>query len=179
MPPVHIRRATTADVSRCHEIDQLTEVQFEQAGHPEFVGGGSIPFELAERGIQAGAMLVAELLGQVVGWAFLTRDGGELSIGQISVDPAHQQRGIGTTLLRRVIADACRADEATVVLNTQDDVAWNRPWYERFGFEVIPPDHWTAAMHAIVAEQTAAGLDWSTRLHMRLTLSRQRSGSAT
>ena len=36
--------------------------------------------------------------------------------------------------------------EACCLLNTQWDVAWNHPWYERHGFIVVAPEAWTTAM---------------------------------
>ena len=78
--------------------------------------------------------------------------------------------GIGTALLGEVIARAVTAGVRTLVLNTQDDVPWNRPWYEHAGFVVVPEAQWTATMRDDTAAQVAAGLDSSTRVHMRLTL---------
>jgi predicted N-acetyltransferase YhbS len=170
MKRVVIRAAELGDVERCRQIDVSTEAQFVNAGHPEFVDGGSIPEEAAQRGIAEHRMFVAEFESLVVGWIFLGRDDGELCVGQVSVDSRYQQRGIGSALLQKVIDDARQAGELTIVLTTQADVAWNRPWYERFGFEMVPPDSWTAAMCAITKEQSADGLDWTTRVHMRLTL---------
>ena len=67
--------------------------------------------------------------------------------------------------------DRCRqSNRRAVVLNTQSDVPWNRPWYEHFGFVVVPVEEWDADMHETVVEQTASRLDWSTRGHMRLQL---------
>jgi GNAT superfamily N-acetyltransferase len=165
-----IRAATIHDVPRCREIDVATEAQFAAAGHPEFVGGSTIPHEAAARAIAEQRMLVAEVHGVVVAWVFLTRSDDELCIGQIAVDPTRQQHGIGTLLLEHVIQVARHNGDPTILLNTQADIVWNRPWYERFGFVVIPRDRWTAAMHAVVEEHTAEGLDWETRVHMRLVL---------
>ncbi len=55
-------------------------------------------------------------------------------------------------------------------LNTEHDIIWNRPWYESLGFVVVNPTDWTDAMADVVGAQTKMGLDWSTRVHMRLTL---------
>jgi predicted N-acetyltransferase YhbS len=167
---VKIRNATAADVQRCREIDVLTEAQFDAAGHPEFLNGSTIPDDAAARAIDEQRMMVAVVDGQVVGWVYLTRMDHELCIGQIAVDPVHQQRGIGTELLEHVIRGARRNGEPTIVLNTQDDIGWNRPWYERFGFVTIPREDWTMSMYSIVEEHTLEGLDWSTRVHMRLVL---------
>ena len=100
--------------------------------------------------------------GRPVGWAYTTRCGQELCVGQISVRADQQRRGIGSQLMRRIIADAEAAGESSLVLNTQADVVWNRPWYESIGFRVVRPEDWTDGMRAIVDEQAAEGLDWST-----------------
>lgn len=165
-----VRRGRLGDIARCREIDLSTQQQFEAVGHPEFVALGVIPDGAAERAIEAGRILVAEIDGQVMGWVFLTRSDGELCIGQIAVHPDVQRRGIGAALMNEVVDDARRKNEQSIVLSTQADVAWNRPWYERFGFEVVPPELWTPDMATITAEQEDDGLDWDARVHMRLRL---------
>ena len=165
-----IRPGRSGDIARCREIELATHKQFEAAGHPEFLSSGVIPDTVAKRAIRAGRILVAEINGRVVGWAFLTRSDGELCIGQLAVSPQSQRVGVGTALVDAVIADARHSGERSVVLNTQADVEWNQPWYERIGFEVVPPQRWTTDMAAIAREQTEAGLDWDTRVHMRMRL---------
>jgi ribosomal protein S18 acetylase RimI-like enzyme len=101
---------------------------------------------------------------------YLTRSDGELCIGQLAVHASFQRRGVGSALMDRAIATAMDDGESTIVLNTQSDVAWNQPWYETFGFQVVPVEEWTPDMRVIAGEQTAVGLDWRTRVHMRLRL---------
>jgi predicted N-acetyltransferase YhbS len=169
---VEVRLAQLDDVVAFGPIDASTERQFVDAGHPEFRHGGTIPDAEARRAISEHRLLVAAAGGRVVGWAYTTRCEHELCVGQISVRADQQRRGIGSQLMRRIIADAEAAGESSLVLNTQADVVWNRPWYESIGFRVVPPEDWTDGMRAIVDEQTAEGLDWSTRVHMRLPLRR-------
>jgi len=165
-----IRDGRSDDVARCREIDLATQQQFDAAGHPEFLTTGVIPDGAAERAVEAGRILVAELDGHVEGWVFLTRSGDELCIGQIAVHPHCQRRGVGTALMDVIVAVARRNGEESIVLSTQSDVEWNRPWYEGLGFEVVPPEQWTADMVVIAEEQNEVGLDWDTRVHMRLRL---------
>jgi putative acetyltransferase len=84
--------------------------------------------------------LVAELNGQVVGHALLSRadlapaEGGDpvplLALAPIAILPLHQGRGIGTLLMRAAIALAdARASEAAIVVLGPPSL------YERFGFE--------------------------------------------
>jgi ribosomal protein S18 acetylase RimI-like enzyme len=139
-------------------------------GHPELADGGGIPDDVARRAIAQGRITVAEIDGALAGWSYVGRVAGELCLGQICVAPAHGRRGVGSALLRRVIDDARRAGEGSVVLNTQSDVDFNRPWYERHGFAVVPPDQWSEGLRAVTEAQTRDGLDWSTRVHLRLAL---------
>jgi len=167
---VHIRLGLPEDIARCREIDLETQRQFVDAGFPEFFALGVIPDDVASRAFATGRIVVAEHDGIVAGWVFLTRSGDELCVGQIAVAPALQRRGIGSALMQSLLAEARSRGERSVVLSTQADVEWNRPWYERIGFEVVPPEQWTDDMAAIVAEQEEIGLHWETRVHMRLQL---------
>jgi len=169
---VLIRLATADDVARIQAIDLASGAQFVEVGHPEMDDGDCIRPDVAADAIADGRLLVAVRSGEVVGYVHVDRCDDELCVAQITVDPSAQRCGIGSRLMGRVIADARRNGEATVVLSTQGDVEWNRPWYERLGFEVVEPSEWTAGMCRVTAAQTSAGLDWSTRVHMRLVLPR-------
>ena len=164
---LELRPGRIDDLPLLAPIEATGDAMFVAAGHPEFADAGTIDEATAARAIVEGALHVAELDGRVVGWIQVERVGDELSVHQLSVHPDAQRRGIGGALLDAAIAHAARAGEATLVLDTQSDIAWNRPWYERFGFAVVPEAEWTDAMRAITAEQTVDGLDWSTRVHMR------------
>lgn len=165
------RPGAVTDLERCQAIERAGDAQFVDAGHHEFAGAEPIDATTYRAAVEAGRVTVAEIDGTVVGWCLLARTGDELAVGQICVDPAMQGRGIGTALMHVEIERAARAGEPTLVLSTQSDIAWNRPWYESLGFELVEPGAWTAGMHAVTAAETAAGLDWRTRVHLRLTLS--------
>ena len=95
-------------------------------------------------------------------------------LDEIDVHPAHGQRGVGTRLVAAVCdwADATGFDAVT--LSTFRDVPWNRPFYERCGFSVIPPEAWSAALRHLVAGETTRGLDPNLRVVMRRLCARQR-----
>lgn len=170
-PSDHLLRAgTRLDVPLLGPIEESGNRQFVEAGHPEFDDGVTIPIEVAERSVDERRLIVAEVDGLVVGWAQWSRSGGERCLGQISVLPEYQAKGIGSALLTEVIERAVAEGVPSLVLTTQTDVVWNRPWYERFGFVVVPEREWTDEMRADTAAQSASGLDWTTRVHMRLTL---------
>lgn len=167
---VEIRPAMASDVENLAAIESAGDALFAAAGHPEFVGQGTISPDDARMALAAGDLWVAVVDEDVVGFVQMSACGAERAVHQISVHPDSGGRGIGTALMHHVIERERSAGESTVVLDTQADVPWNQPWYEQLGFIVVPPDVWTEAMRETVAEQTAVGLDWSTRVHMRLRL---------
>jgi predicted N-acetyltransferase YhbS len=171
MPPAFtLRPAVLADIPALNDVGHDADQRYVDIGYPAFAEDTGIPTAAAEKAIAEGRITVAEHGGQVVGWVYVGRVDGELCIGQISVARAYGGRGLGTALLRSVIDAATARGEPCIVLNTQSDVAWNRPWYERHGFCVVARDQWTPALTRIAEEQSNAGLDWSTRVHMRLTI---------
>jgi len=165
-----IRSALLDDIADIQRIGVEADERFALAGHPELADGSTIPTRVAEQAISQGRITIAEADGYVVGWVYVGRIDGELCIGQISVTPLFGRRGIGSALLRTIIEQANSRNEASIVLNTQSDVPWNRPWFERHGFTIISRGQWTSALETVAAEQSAGGLDWSNRVHMRLVL---------
>jgi ribosomal protein S18 acetylase RimI-like enzyme len=174
---VRIRPGTIEEIPLLKAIDLSANAIFGQWGHPEFAADDeSIPYDVARNAIAEGRLLVCELMNpgatdELVGWVVMfDRPNDETSIGQISIHADHMGNGYGKPLLLAAIDRCRRLARSAIVLNTQTDVPWNRPWYERFGFTVVPLAEWDHDMHDIAREQTEAGLDWSTRVHMRLKL---------
>jgi predicted N-acetyltransferase YhbS/uncharacterized damage-inducible protein DinB len=167
---LHLRRGELRDLPLLLPIEDAGGPMFIAAGHPEMDDAPGISDDEAFAALTAGLVTVAELDGTVVGWVDTTRLGEELYVHQISVHPDAGRRGIGSALMRHVIDQARVAREPSIVLDTQADVAWNAPWYARFGFVPVTEHRWTDAMRAKTAMQIRMGLDWSTRVHMRLRL---------
>jgi GNAT superfamily N-acetyltransferase len=93
-------------------------------------------------------------------------DPGTAHLEEIDVLPAHGRRGLGTRLVTEVCEWAASAGYESVTLTTFRDVPWNRPFYERLGFRVIRDAALSAALRAIVEDETRRGLDPSRRVAM-------------
>lgn len=163
------RAARADDITSLQEIERAADARFAEVGHPELADGEVIDTEAARRFVEQGRIVVVTEPA-LVAWAYVGRCGTEAALGQICVHPSVSRRGLGSALLEHVLATARARQEPSLVLSTQSDVAWNRPWYERHGFAVVPPAAWTPAMQTITTAQTAAGLDPHTRCHMRAVL---------
>jgi predicted N-acetyltransferase YhbS len=87
----------------------------------------------AIRDLEGSFALVAEGDGEVVGHVQLSRawvGGSEvLALGPVGVLPAHQRRGIGSSLVRGALEEARRRAEVAVIL------LGDPGFYQRFGFE--------------------------------------------
>lgn len=86
---------------------------------------------------------------------------------EIDVHPDYGRRGLGRRLVQAVCAWAATAGHQSVTLTTFRDLPWNRPFYERLGFEVIAPEHLSAALRSVVQSETRRGLDPTRRVAMR------------
>lgn len=168
--PVTIRYANDDEVEVLTAIEIDADQRFANTAHPEMANGDHIPSEALGHAVAARQVIVAVQDDVILGWLLLTKSGDEVCIGQISVRRSAGGQGVGAKLLNTIVDSVRHAGYQSIVLNTQSDVPWNQSWYERHGFVVVPTQEWTADMHVIADEQRAKGLDWSTRVHMRLRL---------
>ncbi|MDR2307500.1 MAG: GNAT family N-acetyltransferase [Paucimonas sp.] len=111
--------------------------------------------------VDAQDCLVGFLCAEVVGTA--------LHVHELSVGQAAQGQGLGRQLLEQALAQARLQRLHSVTLTTFADVPWNRPFYERLGFCVLPLAELDARLSAILAAERAHGLEG--RCAMALVLS--------
>lgn len=79
--------------------------------------------------VQAGGAVVAEEEGQIVGYAVLNLDTGELNA--VFVEPSHQRRGIALQLLRQLESMARERGLVRLFLSASLNAV---PFYEHAGF---------------------------------------------
>ena len=166
---VHLRPATFADIVSIQRVGIEADSRYLDSAHPECADGTTIPTDAAERAVESQRLVVACLNDAICGWALVGKLGKELCLGQISVSSDHGNRGIGSRLLQHIIKLARESGAPSIILNTQRDVPWCMPWYTKHGFRALEPIEMSAALMDVQREQAAAGLDWSTRVHMRLS----------
>jgi GNAT superfamily N-acetyltransferase len=121
------------------------------------------------RAAQAGGRLWVALLDDVpVGFALVGMLAANLPhLEEIDVHPEHGRRGLGAALVRAVCEWTAGHGYAEVTLTTFRAVAWNMPFYARLGFETIPAAELRPELVAVVDDETARGLNPTTRVVMR------------
>ena len=99
---------------------------------------------------------VAEHDGVPAGFVFADVCEADFHILELAVHLGLQRRGVGRALVNAVVRAAHERGCAAVTLTTFRDVAFNAPFYESLGFEILaaPP----ARLAGILADETRSGL---------------------
>lgn len=161
-----------------HHVETIPKIELAAAvllrGHaPEAVLAESTPVAAVRAASEAGTLWVALAEDVPVGFALvrlLTADLPHLE--ELDVLPEHGRRGIGTALVRTVVAWAHRSRYRQVTLTTFRDVPWNMPFYSRLGFEEVDAGPLEPELAAIVQDEHDRGLDRTRRVIMRYLLHR-------
>lgn len=120
-----IRLATAADVPRIREIRNA--VRENRLSHPDVVTARHI-----QRYLDAGEMWVWDDGGFIKGFSAAdTRDG---SVWALFIDPAHEGKGLGRTLLAEVCGALRTAGHRTAMLGTAPGTRAER-FYRQNGWE--------------------------------------------
>ncbi len=78
------------------------------------------------------AFAVVECDGEPAGRLYVDRREGEIRVIDITIDPAHRGRGIGTSLMAGVLAEGDRTGRRVTVHVERENDALR--WYRRLGF---------------------------------------------
>lgn len=138
-----IRVGARADIDILCAIDSDAASLFELAGFDLNLPSDH-EFAVAERNrwlrcLAAGtALLALDARGVAIGFAAAGILDGQPYLDQLSVRTVCMRRGVGSALLR-AIEDLTRHNGGRDLwLTTYGHLTWNRPFYERAGFVIVP-----------------------------------------
>lgn len=98
------------------------------------------------------------------------QQGTALHILEVSVAQQAQGKGVGKALVWLCCAEAKQQGFESVTLTTFYAVRWNRPFYEKLGFEVLRHAESPAFLQALMQAEEAHGFPAGSRCAMRKTL---------
>jgi GNAT superfamily N-acetyltransferase len=142
-PAVTIRPAAPGEIDLLCDIDDdaarlyaLSGLEVNLTNDDAFIVAERARWlEAARRGE---AYLAVDGDGLGVGFAALGTVDGQPYLDQLSVRLAAMRRGIGRLLLGRALDRARHDGGSALWLTTWDHLPYNRPFYERHGFAVVP-----------------------------------------
>ena len=125
---VHIRIARPEERQTLEELQRraslaLGEYNEQLEAHPDAI---ELPMEQIERG----EVLVAEVDGEVAGFAAVLIEGDHAELDGLFVEPPHWRRGIGAALIDAAVHEARRKGLSLMVVANPSA----REFYERCGF---------------------------------------------
>lgn len=124
-PPITLRPASNHDFEAIAAIDR-------RAFRPHWWRSDA---SMRRRATTASRFTVAECGDEVVGYAEREVHLPAAHLNRIAVEPEYQGRGIGASLLKRVLISLWQQGTEIISLNTQRSNRRSRRLYTRFGFE--------------------------------------------
>ena len=136
-----IRAANSGDIARLIAADIAASELFRPTGliyeMPDVPDG--VPADELRRAIKEDMLLACEHEGVAIGFALLSvRGNGDFYLDQLSVDPAHGRKGVGSALVSACFQWAERHGYKEIYLSTFRDLEWNGPFYRSLGFRELP-----------------------------------------
>jgi GNAT superfamily N-acetyltransferase len=145
--------ASVAEIGTLCEIDADASTLFVEAGldldlppdHEFLVAERSRWLRSLELGR---TLLMTGSTGIALGFAASGTRDGQPYLDQLSVRTHFMRIGVGRALLRATERIARATGGRTLWLTTYRHLPWNRPFYERAGFAVVPEAEWGPEMRA-------------------------------
>jgi GNAT superfamily N-acetyltransferase len=144
---LEIRHAAHAELDRLADLCVSAYAPFVSGDHAYV----ATLRDVARRAADA-ELLVAADAGHVLGTVTFVPDGGplgeiagpnEAEFRMLAVDPVAQGRGVGTTLLQRVLDDSRRRGRSGVVCSSLPEMRAAHQIYRRLGLEREPQRDWS------------------------------------
>jgi len=166
-----IRLARLEDIPYLPTIEQKASELFSGTENEIVASLDCIPVEILLQQQEKGLVWVASTeQGLPVGFAVVTVVDSSSHLEELSVDPLHGQRGLGTRLVDVVCDWARTAGYRTLTLSTFRDVSWNAPFYKKIGFTELSEERLGEEMRNLRIIEKEKGLDISARVIMIMTL---------
>ena len=166
-----IRAARTSDLPRLREIEVAAGSPFRDLGMSSVADDPPPTLAtLADYQARGCCWVAVDDAGQPVAYLLVEDVDGAAHVEQVSVHPAWAHRRIGERLLGAAADWAASHGMTALTLTTFSDVPWNRPYYERLGFQVLDEIELSPGLRRIRTEEAQRGLDRWGRVAMRRRL---------
>lgn len=105
-----------------------------------------------------------------IAFLYAQKQAQDFYILEFDVSRDFQKQGIGRQLIEYAIDYARKQGFESVTLTTFVHVVWNRPFYEKLGFQIIHDSDLPLYLKTILDHEVTSGFSRETRCAMRLTI---------
>jgi GNAT superfamily N-acetyltransferase len=162
-----VRPATGADLTALPGLEVCAGERFREVGLDAIADDDPPAVAELQVHVDDGTAWVAEVDGEVVGYAVASVVDGEGHLDQVSVLPEHTGKGLGRALVEQVCSWSAAEGHHAVTLTTFRDLDWNGPLYEHLGFVAIDDAALGPELAAVRRHEQDLGLDVAPRIAMR------------
>ena len=156
---IAVRTARPSDLRRIAPVEDAGGAMYAEHFGDRTVPALTAPAPSGAERDGVGFLLVAVDDRRLVGFAHVVPHDLHAHLEQLSVLPAYQRRGIGTTLVRAAMEEARWGGYDVMSLTTYRDVPWNGPFYARLGFAEVEASRLERFQRDLRDLERAAGLD--------------------
>jgi GNAT superfamily N-acetyltransferase len=169
---ITIRPARAEDAEALPRIEQSAGLAFRAVAVLAWLAdGGNVSVERHRALIAGGACwIAADEEDRPIGFLSAGIEGDALHVWELDVSLDRQGQGIGRALLERAVADARRRGLAAVTLTTFRAVAWNAPFYRKFGFRILEDAEIDGRLASLLSDEAEHGMASDQRCAMQLDL---------
>ena len=153
-----IRLANATEIDEILEVEHLAGQRFHEygIGLPEDEED-DVGIEFGEEyqdGIEHERLWVAVTPSQqIVGFALAQEVDKEGHLREIDVLPDYGRKGIGQALINTIVTWCTKQGYDSLSLTTFRDVPWNRPYYEKLGFQIIQDSDLSGNLKTMIEEE--------------------------
>lgn len=167
---VVIRRAEPEDFVKLSAIEVSAGELFREHGHGDIADHPPTDMPFILSCARFGTVLVAEMKGELAGFALAASFDRHAHLYEVSVSRHHQGHGVGCLLVNAVCNWATESGYNAITLSTFTDLPWNAPFYAKLGFSIVEPGDFSPALRLLSGREEGSGLDMSRRCVMRKEL---------
>jgi ribosomal protein S18 acetylase RimI-like enzyme len=161
-----IREARAEEIPVLADVERAAGEAFRALGMAEIADDEPPSAEVLRGYLERGNAWVWCDEDEPLAYALLDTVDGRTHVEQVSVHPRGAGRGLGRVLVGAAVDRARARGEDGVTLTTFADVPWNRPYYERLGFVVLPEAVQGPELRRVREHEMAIGLDRWPRVAM-------------
>lgn len=169
---ITIRPARAEDAEALPRIEQSAGLAFRAVAELAWLADGDNVSVERHRALIAGGAcwIAADEEDRPIGFLSAGIEGDALHVWELDVSLDRQGQGIGRALLERAVADARRRGLAAVTLTTFRAVAWNAPFYRKFGFRILEDAEIDGRLASLLSDEARHGMASDQRCAMQLDL---------
>ena len=170
MSTIHIINARTEHIPIITQVEREAASVYPPGVMPHYLKHQMLPYNELVEGIVNDSLFIALTdNGRVQGFILVRHFQNLALLSKVDVRPQLMRRGIGTQLINTALEKLPSWGHSHLWLTTFANLPWTVPFYERFGFSIIPHEEQPNMIQSIMTQEEENG--FKDRVAMKFSLS--------